>query len=183
MKLAYADTHRYVSDPDARDIEYAQLLDPNYLAQRARLIDLQRAQAPAFGTAAQRYGVSRCRRRNGHDGLFYSVQLHGIWLWHCHSRYRDQHAKSGGGFCSVKRSSQSRGRRQAALSHHHPGICDTREPTRDGIRRDGRAHATARPRADDDSDFRLWSKSTGRLRRAPMAGFGRDKCGHRTRRA
>lgn len=51
MKLAYADTHRYVSDPDARDIEYAQLLDPHYLAQRARSIDLRRAQTPAFGTA------------------------------------------------------------------------------------------------------------------------------------
>lgn len=50
MKLAYADAHRYVSDPNARDIEYAHLLDPAYLAQRARLIDLQRAQSPAFGT-------------------------------------------------------------------------------------------------------------------------------------
>ncbi len=49
MKLAYADTHRYVSDPDARDIEFAQLLDPDYLSQRAKLLDLKRAGVPAFG--------------------------------------------------------------------------------------------------------------------------------------
>ena len=49
MKLAYADTHRYVSDPNTRDIEYAQLLDPDYLAQRAGLIDLKRAGVPTFG--------------------------------------------------------------------------------------------------------------------------------------
>ncbi len=66
MKLAYADAHRYVSDPNARDIEYAQLLDPDYLAHRAQRIDLQRAQAPTFGmprgntvylTAADEHGM------------------------------------------------------------------------------------------------------------------------------
>ena len=49
MKLAYADAHRYVSDPDTRDIEYAHLLDPAYLSKRARLIDLKKANSPAFG--------------------------------------------------------------------------------------------------------------------------------------
>ena len=38
MKLAYADTHRYVSDPGTRDIEFAHLLDPDYLAA-AREVD------------------------------------------------------------------------------------------------------------------------------------------------
>jgi len=49
MKLAFADGHRYVSDPATRDIEYEQLLDPAYLADRAKLIDPQVANAPTFG--------------------------------------------------------------------------------------------------------------------------------------
>ena len=49
MKLAYVDTHRYVSDPNTRDIEYEQLLDSDYLAKRAKSIDPKQAQAPAFG--------------------------------------------------------------------------------------------------------------------------------------
>jgi gamma-glutamyltranspeptidase/glutathione hydrolase len=49
MKLAFADGHRYVSDPATRDIEYEQLLDPAYLAGRAKLIDPQKANIPTFG--------------------------------------------------------------------------------------------------------------------------------------
>ena len=49
MKLAFADGHRYVSDPETRDIEYSQLLDPSYLAERARLIDPKKANTPTFG--------------------------------------------------------------------------------------------------------------------------------------
>ena len=49
MKLAFADGHRYVSDPETRDIEYSQLLDPGYLAERARLIDPKKANTPTFG--------------------------------------------------------------------------------------------------------------------------------------
>ena len=49
MKLAYADGHRYVSDPDTRDIEWEQLLDSAYLAERAKLIDPAKAGTPTFG--------------------------------------------------------------------------------------------------------------------------------------
>ncbi len=44
MKLAFADVHRYVSDPRSMDVPASALLDPGYLAQRARLIDRNRAQ-------------------------------------------------------------------------------------------------------------------------------------------
>ncbi len=44
MKLAFADVYRYVSDPRTMPIAPAGLLDPDYLASRARLIDPQRAQ-------------------------------------------------------------------------------------------------------------------------------------------
>jgi gamma-glutamyltranspeptidase/glutathione hydrolase len=45
MKLAFADAHAYVADPDAMTVSAASLLDAGYLAQRARQIDPARAQA------------------------------------------------------------------------------------------------------------------------------------------
>jgi gamma-glutamyltranspeptidase/glutathione hydrolase len=44
MKLAFADVYRYVSDPRTMTVRNAELLDPSYLAARAKLIDLKRAQ-------------------------------------------------------------------------------------------------------------------------------------------
>jgi gamma-glutamyltranspeptidase/glutathione hydrolase len=52
MKLAFADTHRYVSDPETmeRDAGVDALLDPDYLKARSGLIDPRRAQDPGYGT-------------------------------------------------------------------------------------------------------------------------------------
>ena len=47
MKLAFADVHRYVSDPRTMEVSAAQLLDDRYLAARAHRID--RAKAQDFG--------------------------------------------------------------------------------------------------------------------------------------
>jgi gamma-glutamyltranspeptidase/glutathione hydrolase len=44
MKLAFADAYRYVSDPRTMPFPGAALLDRDYLAARARLIDANRAQ-------------------------------------------------------------------------------------------------------------------------------------------
>jgi gamma-glutamyltranspeptidase / glutathione hydrolase len=49
MKLAFADVHRYVSDPCTMDMRVEELLEPAYLAERARLIDSKRAQDPGYG--------------------------------------------------------------------------------------------------------------------------------------
>ena len=49
MKLAFADTYRYVSDPSSADIDYRDLLDQDYLSQRAKLIDLAKARNPNYG--------------------------------------------------------------------------------------------------------------------------------------
>jgi gamma-glutamyltranspeptidase/glutathione hydrolase len=49
MKLAFADVYAQVADPGAMRVAPAQLLDPSYLRQRARLIDRERAQAFAPG--------------------------------------------------------------------------------------------------------------------------------------
>lgn len=44
MKLAFADVYRYVGDARSMKVTVAELLDPGYLAERARLIDPRRAQ-------------------------------------------------------------------------------------------------------------------------------------------
>lgn len=49
MKLAFADTYRYVSDPSSMDIDHKDLLSPDCLSQRAKLINLDKAQEPAHG--------------------------------------------------------------------------------------------------------------------------------------
>ena len=49
MKLALADTWAHVSDPATARITNAQMLDDAYLAQRAKAIDMKRAQTPATG--------------------------------------------------------------------------------------------------------------------------------------
>jgi len=53
MKLAFADTYALVADPRTMVVPPAAMLDGAYLAQRARLIDMRHAQAPAAGTPAR----------------------------------------------------------------------------------------------------------------------------------
>ena len=50
MKLAFADVYKYVGDPRAMKVTPAQMLDDAYLAERARRIDMKRAQAMTAGT-------------------------------------------------------------------------------------------------------------------------------------
>ncbi|MBV9637490.1 MAG: gamma-glutamyltransferase family protein [Methylobacteriaceae bacterium] len=49
MKLAFADVYRYVADPSAMDVTPQAMLDENYLAARAKLIDMRRATHFRFG--------------------------------------------------------------------------------------------------------------------------------------
>jgi len=60
MKLAFADAHRYVSDPRSMDVTPAALLDRRYLAARAKLIDPQRAQDFGPGTPPKGGTVYLC---------------------------------------------------------------------------------------------------------------------------
>ena len=43
MKLAFRDAHRYIADPNWMDVDVAALLDEDYLAGRAKLIDPKKA--------------------------------------------------------------------------------------------------------------------------------------------
>lgn len=49
MKLAFADVYRYVADPASMEITPQQMLDSQYLKQRAAQIDLTRAALPVAG--------------------------------------------------------------------------------------------------------------------------------------
>lgn len=49
MKLAMADGAEHVGDPGSLGLHPADLLDPAYLARRARLVDLDRAGEPGYG--------------------------------------------------------------------------------------------------------------------------------------
>ncbi len=53
MKLAFADTYRYVADADHMDMDPARLLDDDYLAERAALIDMGCARDPGFGVPSR----------------------------------------------------------------------------------------------------------------------------------
>lgn len=50
MKLAFADVYAYVGDPRSMKVTPGELLDDAYLAERARTIDMKRAQAMTAGT-------------------------------------------------------------------------------------------------------------------------------------
>ena len=53
MKLAFADVYRFVAEPASMAVSAADLLDPGYLRERARLIDPQRAQDFGAGQPVQ----------------------------------------------------------------------------------------------------------------------------------
>lgn len=53
MKLAFADAHAHVADPERMRLAPGELLDPGYLDARAALIDPERAGAPGHGTPAR----------------------------------------------------------------------------------------------------------------------------------
>ncbi len=50
MKLAFADVYRYVSEGSSMEVTVEQMLDDSYLASRAKLIDLKKAQQFNAGT-------------------------------------------------------------------------------------------------------------------------------------
>lgn len=53
MKLAFADVYRYVADPQSMEVTAAQMLDKSYLKERAKLIDMKRAQDFKAGNPAK----------------------------------------------------------------------------------------------------------------------------------
>jgi gamma-glutamyltranspeptidase/glutathione hydrolase len=77
MKLAFADLYRYVADPGSMDIDYRQLIDPGYLSSRAKLIDLNKAQVPDYGTPGQGGTVYLCTADE--SGMMVSLIQSNYW--------------------------------------------------------------------------------------------------------
>jgi gamma-glutamyltranspeptidase/glutathione hydrolase len=53
MKLAFADVYRYVADESSMEVTAAQMLEKSYLKERAKLIDMKRAQDFKAGNPAK----------------------------------------------------------------------------------------------------------------------------------
>ncbi|NPC57585.1 gamma-glutamyltransferase family protein [Caenimonas soli] len=53
MKLAFADTYRFVAEPASMEVTSEQMLDDAYLSSRAKLIDMKRAQSFGAGNPAK----------------------------------------------------------------------------------------------------------------------------------
>ena len=71
IKLAFADSLAFVSDPEfMNDVSAEHLLDPSYLASRAKLIDPTKAQN--FGSGAPRQGGTVCLSAADSDGMMIS---------------------------------------------------------------------------------------------------------------
>ena len=51
MKLAFADAHRYIADPEMADVPVEGLLSPEYTLERRKLVDMNRAGDPKPGIA------------------------------------------------------------------------------------------------------------------------------------
>jgi len=76
-RLMYADRDRYVADPAFINVPVERLLDPSYLAERARLIGARAGPAPAAGTFALLHrGVDATREAAG-TSHFVAMDAHG----------------------------------------------------------------------------------------------------------
>ena len=90
MKLAFADAHRYVADPDSMDARVEDLLDDEYLAERAKLISLEQAQFPGPGcpdkggtvylTAADQSGIMVSMIQSNFGGFGSGVVVEGTGI-------------------------------------------------------------------------------------------------------
>ncbi len=69
MKLAFADAHRYIADPEHSQVPLTGLLDPAYIAQRRNLITTQ-AQDPDYGNPPSGGTVYLCTADR--DGMMVS---------------------------------------------------------------------------------------------------------------
>ncbi|MEJ2249706.1 MAG: gamma-glutamyltransferase family protein, partial [Candidatus Lokiarchaeota archaeon] len=70
MKLSFADTYRYVSDPETMDLSPSRLLNKSYLIKRAELIDLKSAQEYENGIPG--YGDTVYLTTADEDGMMVS---------------------------------------------------------------------------------------------------------------
>src|SRR5277367_6245766 len=121
VKLAFADAQAYVSDIDHMTVRPEGLLDKEYLRERARLIDPNRAEPASAGTprggtvyltAADASGVMVSMIQSNYMGFGSGVVVPGTGI----------SLKPRGGFHCSTGTSEPSGPEQAPVPHHHPGL-------------------------------------------------------------
>ena len=180
MKLAMADLYRYVGDVDAMPFSPEVLLDPDYLASRARLIDPEVAGDPAHGaprpggtvclSAADESGMMISFIQSNYMGFGSGVVIPGTGI----------SLQNRGGRVFVGPGPSQPGRpQQEAISNHNPRFCnDCRRPPSYRLRPDGRLNAGAGPSAAHEPHPEASPKSAGRSRCAALARARRTRgCG------
>jgi gamma-glutamyltranspeptidase/glutathione hydrolase len=146
IKLAISDAERFVSDPATMHFTPNALLEPGYLAERARLIDRARAGDPGVGAPkAGGHGLPVRSGCVGHDDLVHPVELFRLGLWCGHPRYRYPPAEPRVGL-HAREGPSERGRTvQSALAYDHPRSSHAGRLARNELSRDGRTDAGAGP--------------------------------------
>ena len=175
MKLAIADVAEHVADPAAMRIEASELLAPDYLDRRARLVSRNKAAAPVAG------------QPRGHETIYLSAaDASGMMVSLIQSNFRSFGSgvvvsgtgialhNRGSGFSLKAGHANQVGTAQAPLPYDHPRLRLAERPARRRLRRHGRHHAAAGPSPDRDAPACLGAEPAGRDRRAALAGRGRD---------
>jgi gamma-glutamyltranspeptidase / glutathione hydrolase len=126
MKLALADAERWIADPEhMTEVTRGDLLDDDYLAARAALIDPRRAGDPGHGAPA-RGGTVYLSTADADGRMVSFIQSNyagfgsGVVVPDTGISLQNR----GAGFVLTPGASQPGRRRQASVPHHHPGLPD-----------------------------------------------------------
>ena len=172
MKLAFADTYRWVADAARDDRGDAARPAEQGLSETARQADRPepRERLQARQAAPGRHGLPDRRRPERHDDQPDPEQLHGLRQRRGGAGHRHQPAEPRLRLQRRPGTPERGGGRQAALSHHHSRFPDERRQAADELRRDGRQHAAARSSANPRAYAGARPAAAGRLRRAALEG-------------
>ena len=181
MKLAFADTHRHVGDPEFSDVPVAAMLSPEYAAARRALVG-ERALArepgelPAGGTVylctADRDGMMVSLIQSNYHGFGSGIVVPGTGIA-LHNR--------GLGFNLEEGHPNEYAPGQASLPHHHSRLPHPGREGRRPVRSDGGADAATGSHPGRGGDPGPWAQPPGGPRCAPLAGPRRPRRGHRAR--
>ena len=183
MKLAFADVHRYVGDPDFADVPVARMLSADYAAARRALVG-DRALPREPGDLASGGTVYLCTADR--DGMMVSL------IQSNYPRLRERHrgfpapgspsttAGSASTWRKATRTSMARGKRP--FHTIIPAFLTRGGTARRAVRGDGGADAAPGTHPGRGGDPRPRAQSPGGARRSPLAGSRRPRRGDRARR-
>ena len=182
MKLAFADIYEYVSDPATMRVKPSQMLDHEYLKDRAKLIDMKKAQDPKFGTppsggtvyltAADASGMMVSYIQSNYTGFGSGIVVNGTGI---------SLQNRGYGFSLRPGHANIVAPNKRPFQTIIPAFVTQRRQAGDELRRHGRLDAGAGPRAGDGALRRLPPEPAGRGRRAALAHRHRPHGRHRAR--